>query len=179
MIKYCQLLILISQFFKILKQSFENFISVILVAFKSMSLSYWWVGQRDKINILILITQNLEIRSPLFFFFFFFFFFEKVRISYCNFQLFWFILFPSWLKYLGNKVQLFCLPWFFFFFFYNKPCHLKFFWFMLWPSLFSNLGSVPVCVQIMIIIWIQEVNSNATDVNFSQFIEILSITQTK
>ena len=31
----------------------------------------------------------------------------------------------------GNKVQLFCLPWFFFFF--NRPCHLKFFWFMLWP----------------------------------------------
>ena len=77
-----------------------------------MGLTYWWMGQHDKINILIPITQNLEIRNLLLLFFFFF---EKVRILYCNFQLFWIILFPSWLKYLGNKVQLFCLPWFFFF----------------------------------------------------------------
>ena len=63
-----------------------------------MGLSYWWVGQRDKIHILIPITQNLEIWSPLLFLFFFF---EKVRISYCNFQLFLFILFLSWLKYLS------------------------------------------------------------------------------
>ena len=32
------------------------------IASKSMGLSCWWVGQRDKINILITITQNQHIK---------------------------------------------------------------------------------------------------------------------
>ena len=101
-----------------------------------MGLSYWWVGQCDKINILIPIIKNLEIWSPLLLLFSSSL--KKVRIWCCKFQLFLFILFPSWLKYLGNKVYFF----FIMIFFLNKTCHLKIFWFMLWPSLGSNPSSV-------------------------------------